>query len=101
MINGKQSFGTGFFCYIPSKEIKVLITNKHIIDNNFLAKEKELKIYFKEKEYQKNIIINLKSDRFKFSDKNLDIAVIEIVDEDLIDNYFEVDEDKLYIIMNF
>jgi len=95
VINGKLSFGTGLFCYIPSKEIRVLITNNHIIDNNFLEKEKELIIYFEEKEYQKKIIINLKSDRFKFSDKNLDVTVIEIVDEDLIDNYFEVDEEKI------
>ena len=95
VMNGKQNFGTGFFCHIASKEIRVLITNNHIIDNNFLAKEKELIIYFEEKKIQKKII-NLKYDRFKFSDKNLDVTVIEIVDEDLIDNFFEVDEDKIY-----
>ena len=37
----KAMSGTGFFCDIPSKEIKVLLTNNHIIDEKFLINEKK------------------------------------------------------------
>ena len=30
-----DSTGTGFFCEIPSKEMKVLITSNHLIEQNF------------------------------------------------------------------
>ena len=42
---------------------------------------------------EKQKIISLKTNRFKFIDESLDITVIEILDEDLIDGYFEVDEE--------
>ena len=87
-----SSFGTGFFCYIPSKEIRVLITNNHIIDENFINNEKELIIYLEADEKQEEKIINLKYKRFSFTSKKFDVTIIEILDEDIIDNYFEVDE---------
>jgi hypothetical protein len=37
----KSLTGTGFFCDIPSKEIKVLLTNKYFIDEKFLINEKK------------------------------------------------------------
>ena len=37
----KAMAGTGFFCDIPSKEIKVLLTNKYFIDEKFLINEKK------------------------------------------------------------
>ena len=38
--NGIKKSGTGFFCYIPSKAIRVLITNNHIINENYLKDKK-------------------------------------------------------------
>ena len=39
--NGSK--GTGFFCKIPypNKELKVFITNNHLIDQNYINKEKK------------------------------------------------------------
>ena len=34
--------GSGFFCNIPSKNLKVLFTNNHILDKTFLDNEKKL-----------------------------------------------------------
>ena len=84
--------GTGFFCYIPSKDIRVFITNYHVIDDNFLENEKEIAIYYEEGMKEKKKIIDLTLNRAKFTDKTLDVTVLEILDEDLIDNFIEVDE---------
>ena len=37
-INGKEKIGTGFFCkiYIKDKLVPVLITNNHVINDEFL-----------------------------------------------------------------
>ena len=37
---------------------------------------------------EKQKIISLETNRFKFTDESLDTTVIEILDEDLIDGYF-------------
>ena len=93
--NMNTNFGSGFFCYIPSKERVFLITNNHLIDSDFLNNEKELIIYIEEDGEEKEKIINLKSNRVKFTNETLDVTMIEILDEDLIDSYFEVDEDLI------
>ena len=43
--------GSGFFCKIEKdkEKIPVLMTNYHIINDNFLKHEKILKIYFRDK----------------------------------------------------
>ena len=87
--------GTGFFCHIPSKNLNVLITNRHVINKKYLEEENELKIYIEENENQEEKIINLQTKRLKYTDETLDATVIEILDEDLIDNYFEVDEELI------
>ena len=40
--NGKMTCktGSGFFCDIPSKKMKVLITNNHLLNDDFLKKKK-------------------------------------------------------------
>jgi len=91
----ERIYATGFFAYIPSKEIRVLITNNHIINKEFLVKEKELKIYIVNDLDEIEKTINLKSDRFKFTDAQIDATIIEILDEDLIEDFFEVDEEYI------
>jgi V8-like Glu-specific endopeptidase len=84
--------GTGFFCNIRSKNIKVLITNNHVLDQIFLEKEKKLK-YIIDTENKKNEKeINLEIDRYKYTDVDLDFTIIEILPEDNINNYLEIDE---------
>jgi len=41
--------GKGFFCNIPQKKLKVILTNNHVINEKFLNEEKKLKIKVEEK----------------------------------------------------
>ena len=95
------SKGTGFFCKIPfinNKELKVLITNNHVIKN--LEIEKITISINNDKEIKE---IEL-SNRIKYTNKEYDITIIEIKEEDEINDYLELDENimkkgsnKLYI----
>ena len=91
--------GTGFFCkiLINNKELKVLITNNHIIN---LEMEK-ITISLNNDNEIKVIELN---DRIKYTNKEYDITIIEIKEKDKINNYLELDEkimkkgsNKLYI----
>ena len=89
-INEKLSLinGAGFFCHIPLKKIKVFITNNHIINQEFLDKEKKLILFIENNKKE----INLKLFRFKQTNELLDFTVIEILKEDNISNFLELDE---------
>ena len=82
------SKGTGFFCKILSnnnKELKVLITNNHVIN---LEMEK-IKISINNDYIIKEIELN---NRIKYTNKEYDITIIEIKEKDNINNYLEIDE---------
>lgn len=68
--------GTGFFCLLPNPDIchllPVLITNNHVLNEEDLKKEK-IKIQLNE-----NIIYLKLNKRKKFTDKPIDVTVIEI-----------------------
>ena len=86
-----NKIGTGFFCKIKYKgeEVPVLITNYHVVDDDFLRKNSELKFYINGKSYMINIDSNSKiysSIRDKY-----DIMIIRL-EEGKIDNYLEIDE---------
>ena len=80
--------GTGFFCYIPSNKMKVLITNNHVLDQDFLNKTKIFNYYTYNNE-KKEINLN---NRYKYTDEKLDFTIIEMLEEDNIINFFEIDE---------
>jgi hypothetical protein len=90
-INGKKK-GTGFFCKIAynNKLIPVLMTNYHIIDDNYIEKNKEIIISINEEKK----IINIDKDNIIYSSDNnkYDIIILKI-NEDIINNYLEIDED--------
>ena len=88
---------SGFFCYIPSKEMKVLITNNHVINQTFLDNENKLifSIEIDKKEIEKEI--NLEYERYKYTNAKKDFTIIEILDEDNIESFFEIDENSLGI----
>ena len=90
-----DKFGTGFFCKIElnGKKIPVLITNYHIINDVFFAKEKIIKIYFR----KDCIPIKLNKDRKVYSSNKdiYDIMIMKIDEEkDKIKNinYLEFDD---------
>ena len=87
-IEEKLKCGTGFLCNIKQKGLQAFITNNHVINKEFLKKEKKLilEIVNKEKE------INLELSRYKITDEYLDYTIIEIIKEDNISNFLDIDE---------
>jgi hypothetical protein len=88
--NGKKpesKKGIGFICNISN--IKAFITNNHILNQEVLDNEKKLIIYNYKDEKKE---INLDLDRYKYTDEELDFTVIEIIKEDNIKDYLEIDE---------
>ena len=79
--------GIGFLCNIPSKNMKALITFSNIIDRYFLIKAKSLKFFIKNEEKE----INMKVPRYKKVFEDLNITIIEIVNEDNINNFLQID----------
>ena len=90
-INGKlkSKEGTGFFCNIPSKHMKVFITTNHILNQEFLDREKKLILSLKNKQQKE---INLELKRFMQTNELYDFTVIEIIKQDNISNFIELDE---------
>ena len=91
-INGIN--GTGFFTKIPWYKdfIKVLITNNHIINEKDIQSENSFIITFNNNEKEKKFIkINKKNKNF--TNKNLDITIIEITEKDEIYDFLELDEE--------
>ena len=93
-INIGEQQGTGFFTKIPfpnqNNMLPVLITNNHIINNDTLNKKNiKIKIYIKEDEDVKEIILNK---RMKYTNEEYDTTIIEIKKEDNINNYLELDD---------
>ena len=70
----KLKTGTGFFCDIPSKKMKVLFTNNHVLDEEFIKTQSTL-IYYNYKN-EKKVLINLGLQRFKYTNKELDCTII-------------------------
>ena len=91
-IENKLGNGTGFFCKIPfnNQEIKVMITNNHVINEEILQKDK-IKITINDNLIKKNIILK---DRRIYTSKKYDTTIIEIKPErDKIDNFLELDDE--------
>ena len=82
--------GTGFFCKIKfnNKLIPVLMTNYHVINDDFLEKNKFIKIYIKD-DYH---LININKDSKIYSSikDKYDLMIIKL-NEDNIYNYLEID----------
>ena len=83
-----QKKGTGFFCKVPPKNIKLFITNNHVLNQDSLNIEKNLNIFIQDEKK----VINLNKKRFILTEKDLDFTIIEILDEDNINNFLEIDE---------
>ena len=92
--------GTGFLCKIPlhgdNKLTPVLITSNNIINDNILARKKDITIESFCTSSIKSKKLNL-SNRTAYNNKKLGISIIEIVNKDGFKNInmFELDEDML------
>ena len=91
IIGENNTIGTGFFCKIKYKNelIPVLMTNYHVISDEFLKNKKNLKVYIND-EYQ-IIDVNEKSKLYSSITNKYDIMIIKLKEFDNIKNFFEID----------
>ena len=89
VIEEELKSGTGFFCIIKENNMKVMITNNHVINDEYLKNKKEIKI-----ERRKEINLELKI--YKMTNEEFNFTIIEIIQEDNINNYLEIEE-NIYI----
>ena len=86
-----KSIGTGFFCKMTYENelVPVLITNYHVIDDNYVGSNNSLKVYINE-DYK---FININKNRIIYSSSNneYDIMIIRLQDGE-IDHYLKIDE---------
>ena len=94
------NYGTGFFCKISiDKNItkNFLMTNYHILDEKYSKKNKKINLLLNDEKEIKTI--DLKIQRNVYYNKENDITLIELKDNDNINNFLELD-DKLFINNN-
>ena len=100
IIIDKDTKGTGFLCKIPlhgdNKLAPVLITNNNVINDDILARKKDIIIKSFSTSSIKQKTLNL-SNRTAYNNKKLGISIIEIVNKDGFKNInmLELDEDML------
>ena len=86
--------GTGFFTKIPfkSKFLPVLITNNHVINELDINNNKVIILYLNNDKIEKSLKLDNK--RLKYTNKTLDITIIEIKEDiDKLNNkYLELDD---------
>ena len=96
------SKGTGFFCRIHYKniDIPVLITNNHVIDENYINSNEKITITLNDD--KENRAIKFINNRKYYSNKKYDVTIIEIKQEiDKIDNFMELDEKLFFKDTNY
>ena len=76
--------------------LPVFITNNHIINKELFNEKIQIKI----KEEKNKKYINLNKNRKKYTNEKYDITIIEIIEEDNINNYLELDDKILNDIIN-
>ena len=78
IINKDGINGTGFFCRIPynNQLLPFLITNYHVLNENIYRNKEKIELTLNDG--KKAIIINLDNSRIKFTDKELDITIVQL-----------------------
>ena len=87
--------GTGFFCIIPfpdkCHQLKVLITNFHVIKKEDILKDNKIKFTIDNK-----LNFEIKNNEYRkiYSNEELDVTIIEIKENDNIDmeSFLEIDD---------
>ena len=89
----KKLNATGFFCKIPDINMNYLMTNYHVINEDFINENKEINVLLNDNKEALKIDLTIK--REKYFNKEYDISLIEIKDKDKIKDYLELDDDIL------
>ena len=92
-----ETNGTGFFCNIPMENNETkhfLLTSYQVLNEIEYNNIEEINIFLNDENDKKTI--NLKIKRITYFNKEYDITLIEIKEDDDINNFLELD-DKLFI----
>ena len=83
--------GTGFFCKInyENKYIPVIMTNYHVINDEYIKENEKIEITINDD--RENKTIELKN-RIIYKNEEYNITIIEIKDNDEINNYMNIDK---------
>ena len=73
--------------------LPVLITNHHVLDENYLIKYSNIRFTINDDNIDKNILID--DSRLVFTDEDIDVTIIEIKQYDKIIHFLDIDEDIL------
>jgi V8-like Glu-specific endopeptidase len=89
----REASGTGFFCKIPlgkNESLNVLMTNYHILDEKYYEDNKEIHLLLNDE--KEAFAIDLLTERKTYFNKEYDITIIELKEEDGIKNFLELDD---------
>ena len=89
-IKTKDSVGTGFFCKIQILNMIFLMTNYHVLSEEYINENKEINILLNDD--NEALIIDLNIERKKYFNEEYDITLIEIKEKDKIKEYLELDD---------
>ena len=93
-IRNENGNGTGFFCYIPIKNLYLMITNNHVINEDIINKSNSVNVTLNNDE----IILDIRIDdnRKIYTNKEYDVTIIEIKSKEKMEfiNFVELDIDK-------
>ena len=86
-----QTNGTGFFCQISyeNETMNVLMTNNHIINENYYNENNELHLFINDDKDVK--ILDLKIKRKTYFSKKYDLTMIELKESDNINHFLKLD----------
>ena len=103
-INNKNGNGTGFFCKISN--IKLLITNNHIINQEIIKNNNIIKVKLNDNKISKDIkikdyyiSIEYGTTIIEINDNNNDINISYLeIDNEIFDEKINIDNESIYII---
>ena len=96
-VNSNNEIASGFFCYVPfdAVNMKVLITNHHVISEKYCKENKYIEIFLNDGENHFSIPIH--DGRKKYFNEKYDITIIQIRTDDNINaKFLELDESVIY-----
>ena len=88
----ENKVGTGFFCKIPvekNKTMKCLMTCNHVLEEKNYDEINEINLFLNDEEEVK--VIDLTVERKTYFNKVNDITLIQLIDDDNINNFLELD----------
>ena len=97
----KNNKSIGFFCKIPFLEennfLPALITNNNIINKDILNSNTKIEIKIGVENKERIFDLN---NRIKYTNKEFDITIIELKENDKINNYLELDDEIIKNILD-